>query len=515
MAETQSNPQTPALSLEFSTTGTKCNHLDALIRLEREAESRAYMEELRDRRRRIVMDYSRTHHRSKELEAELAPTMLSAEELAAWKERNHWIAVPGPEMRRGIEAEKRLAPEAATFDDRMNAVLLKHANVPYGLAGQMVMSDYWQVLDVAANSVEQAAYPGTADARKRYAIGLRGCTRDLQGGGDNGGRAMQRAIGTLKLSLKDGTLGLWSSCQELIDFVGMQSNGKSQPVDEVSSDAWHFIWDYAVVSRLRQVLPQRFAGVPDYRPYRADENGCILDDRGQTLAWTWDGKGSGMLNGEACLNLSAGSALKQLLTETGMDQVYERKDWADTYRDTPEYRAAKSRMADIERGTGAVACEAMAEFLEKDLRFRHPRHIAPIKWEEMDDDAFERFVFNLVSNVPSYTNVRWLTQTRAPDRGRDLSANRTSDDPITGRRELRIIFQCKHWLSHSIGIKEITVITHQMDLWSPPPLDELVIVTSGRFATDAVQWIEKHNFERKNPRIVMCPNSQLESLASA
>ena len=81
--------------------------------------------------------------------------------------------------------------------------------------------------------------------------------------------------------------------------------------------------------------------------------------------------------------------------------------------------------------------------------------------------------------------------------------------------ELRVIFQCKHWVSHPIAVREVTMIVNQMSLWTPPPLNELVIVTSGRFTTDAIQWIEKHNFERRNPWIVMCPNSHLELLASA
>ena len=111
MTKTQPNPQPPAVAHELSSTGTKRNHLDALIRLQREAESRAYREEFLDRRRRIVMDYSRIHRRSKEVEAESAPTMLSADELGAWKEWNSWVAVPGPAL--GIAADSMGAAAGA------------------------------------------------------------------------------------------------------------------------------------------------------------------------------------------------------------------------------------------------------------------------------------------------------------------------------------------------------------------------------------------------------------------
>ena len=49
-------------------------------------------------------------------------------------------------------------------------------------------------------------------------------------------------------------------------------------------------------------------------------------------------------------------------------------------------------------------------------------------------------------------------------------------------------------------------------LWEPPPVDVLVIVTSGRFTADAVAWIEQHNNRRERPAIETWPESHLESL---
>jgi hypothetical protein len=54
-----------------------------------------------------------------------------------------------------------------------------------------------------------------------------------------------------------------------------------------------------------------------------------------------------------------------------------------------------------------------------------------------------------------------------------------------------------------------------MDSWRDPPIDVLVFATSGRFTTDAVSHTEKHNADRKAPKIEMWPNSQLELLLAA
>jgi hypothetical protein len=55
-----------------------------------------------------------------------------------------------------------------------------------------------------------------------------------------------------------------------------------------------------------------------------------------------------------------------------------------------------------------------------------------LKWESLDDEAFERLIFRLISATPGYENPAWLTQTNAPDRGRDLSVTRVFSDPLGG-----------------------------------------------------------------------------------
>ncbi len=138
-----------------------------------------------------------------------------------------------------------------------------------------------------------------------------------------------------------------------------------------------------------------------------------------------------------------------------------------------------------------------------------------LRWESLSDEEFERVVFNLISDTPGYENPEWLTRTRAPDRGRDLSVMRVSDDVLAGTQRSRVIIQCKHWQARSVGPADVSVTRDQMELWEPPPVDVLVLCTSGRFTSDAVDMIEKHNAARKRPLIQMWPESTLERLLAA
>jgi len=54
-----------------------------------------------------------------------------------------------------------------------------------------------------------------------------------------------------------------------------------------------------------------------------------------------------------------------------------------------------------------------------------------------------------------------------------------------------------------------------MKLWEPPPVDLVIIATSGRFSADAVKWIEDHNLARHRPRIEQWPDSRLETLLAS
>ncbi|MCB9352503.1 MAG: restriction endonuclease [Lewinellaceae bacterium] len=138
-----------------------------------------------------------------------------------------------------------------------------------------------------------------------------------------------------------------------------------------------------------------------------------------------------------------------------------------------------------------------------------------LAWERLNDDDFERLIFVLISSVKGYENPKWVMKTNAPDKGRDLSVERVYNDELIGTIRHRVIIQCKHWLSRSVGQSEISLLRDQMQHWGPPKVDVHVIATSGRFTADAVQFIEKYNHSNNAMRIEMWPDSHLERLLAS
>jgi hypothetical protein len=138
-----------------------------------------------------------------------------------------------------------------------------------------------------------------------------------------------------------------------------------------------------------------------------------------------------------------------------------------------------------------------------------------LKWENLTDEEFERLMFALISAERGYENPEWLMKTNASDRGRDLSVYRIYSDPLAGTIRQRTIIQCKHWQSKSVGPGEIALLREQMKLWEPPRVDIHVIATSGRFTSDAVAVVERHNQSDIALRIEMWPESHLERLLAS
>ncbi len=143
-------------------------------------------------------------------------------------------------------------------------------------------------------------------------------------------------------------------------------------------------------------------------------------------------------------------------------------------------------------------------------------HVATkLNWPALSDENFERLMFALISDTPGYENPEWLQQTRAPDKGRDLSVVHVQNDQLSGVRRFRVIIQCKHSLSKSVSATEVSVTRDQMALWQPPRVDRLVFATSGRFTADAVSLVETHNQSDRALAINMWPDSHLERLLAA
>ncbi|MFE5893235.1 restriction endonuclease [Streptomyces sp. NPDC056462] len=135
-----------------------------------------------------------------------------------------------------------------------------------------------------------------------------------------------------------------------------------------------------------------------------------------------------------------------------------------------------------------------------------------LPWDRLDDDGFERLLFDLLRSFPEHENVQWLMHTRAADRGRDLSLDRVLRDSTGGVRSERVIVQAKHWLSRSVGPTAVADTVTAIKLWEPPVVRGLIIATSGRFSADAVAWAEQHNEKGTAPLIELWPDSRLETL---
>jgi hypothetical protein len=135
-----------------------------------------------------------------------------------------------------------------------------------------------------------------------------------------------------------------------------------------------------------------------------------------------------------------------------------------------------------------------------------------LNWGALSDEDFERLLYNILASASDYTNPQWLMHTNAPDKGRDISAERISSHSLSGLRHQRVIVQAKHWQSKSVGPRDVTAALTELELWQPPTIHIFVIATSGRFTPNAVDWIERYNEAGKQPTIVMWPESHLEML---
>jgi hypothetical protein len=140
---------------------------------------------------------------------------------------------------------------------------------------------------------------------------------------------------------------------------------------------------------------------------------------------------------------------------------------------------------------------------------------ARLAWEVLNDEQFERLLYNIVSDAAGYDKAQWLMHTNAPDKGRDLSVRHAIADSLSGTSYERVIIQAKHWLTKSIAVREVAETIEVIKLWEPPPVHAVILATSGRFSVDAVMWIDNHNRDARRPRIEMWASSHLESLLAS
>jgi hypothetical protein len=134
-----------------------------------------------------------------------------------------------------------------------------------------------------------------------------------------------------------------------------------------------------------------------------------------------------------------------------------------------------------------------------------------LRWEAISPEEFERLLYNIVSDASDYSNQQWLMATNAPDRGRDISADRLTTDALSGSKTQHVIIEAKHWLTRPVGAAEVSASLARLPLWDRPA-HVLVIATSGRFSADGVALTEKHNNAGNRPIIELWPENHLERL---
>lgn len=137
-----------------------------------------------------------------------------------------------------------------------------------------------------------------------------------------------------------------------------------------------------------------------------------------------------------------------------------------------------------------------------------------LAWSQLTPDGFERLVFDLTRLTNMYENVEWCMETNAPDRGRDISADRIIVDELSGTQRVPALIQCKHWTNKSVNVDDLASLLEKVRLWSRR-FAVVIVATSGRFTQDAVDWRERRQHDGEFPSVEFWPNSHLEHLLAS
>lgn len=191
----------------------------------------------------------------------------------------------------------------------------------------------------------------------------------------------------------------------------------------------------------------------------------------------------------------------------------QAQDWRDISEvDWPDVKARIDQVTYAELDPIPVSIGDLGEAAAANPRGPVATALA---WGRLEPEGFERLLYNVLSATPGWQNVQWLTKTNAPDRGRDISAERVISDAAGGVRTERVIVQAKHWQTRSVNAQAIAEALTQASLWQPPVIHTLVVATSGRFSADGVAWYEMHNQRGQLPLIELWPDSHLERLLAS
>jgi len=204
---------------------------------------------------------------------------------------------------------------------------------------------------------------------------------------------------------------------------------------------------------------------------------------------------------------AANSAVTRISAD--VDRAYEQGWQVSTYR--RDSRLPPSTLSHILFSRALKLDDPMA-YSPVELPAR--RAGLELAWQNIDSASFERLIFQLLVETEGYENVEWLMHTNAPDHGRDVSAVRLRRDPLSGHSSQRVAVQCKHWLTRPVRDTDVSSAIVSISHCQDRPFEVLVIATSGRFTSDAVAWIERHNSRGERPSVEIWNDARLEFLLS-
>ncbi|MCP5034991.1 MAG: restriction endonuclease [Actinomycetia bacterium] len=138
-----------------------------------------------------------------------------------------------------------------------------------------------------------------------------------------------------------------------------------------------------------------------------------------------------------------------------------------------------------------------------------------LNWSVLDPDGFERVVLEIVVSSDGYENAKRLMSVNAPDKGRDLSADRIVSEALGGTQRLPVMIQCKHHQSRSVDLDDCVKSLEQAKLWPDAGFRVIVMATSGNFTQQAVEWVEKRAADGEFPAVELLGQSDLERLLAA
>lgn len=134
-----------------------------------------------------------------------------------------------------------------------------------------------------------------------------------------------------------------------------------------------------------------------------------------------------------------------------------------------------------------------------------------LPWDRLSSEDFERLLYTLMEQAEGYERVQYLTEHKAADGGRDISAERWMRDSLGLARPCRVVVQAKHHLGHSLGAVPVNAIINEA-MALRPRFSLLVIATTGMFSDAGVRAVEAHNEEDRRLEVEMWPRSHLETL---